>query len=173
MLEGIIITGNEDMRRVYAIRNIAREQYPNLKHIFVDSFGDKEGYHVVVKLDDEDVATGTIYQDSNLNGDIYILDRIFVKKEYQGDQLGDLVIKMLIDRAFRIGAKQICVTVPSDVSGFFTRVGFYFDKSLNEDIEDKSSEFEQELSKDIEQKQLEPDYFKLVLTQNKLKKCRH
>ncbi len=173
MLEGIIINGKEDMHRVYTLRRIACEQFPRLRYKFVDKTGDQEAAHVIVIIDDEDAAVGTLFQDSGLNNDIYILDKIFVKKEYQKEQLGDLVIKMLIDRAFRLGAKQIWVMSPPDVAGFFTRVGFYIDKALEVSNDNSRSNSGAILLEDSSAAIPEANEVKLILTQNKLKKCRH
>lgn len=50
---------------------------------------------------------------------------IAVKQNYRGKKYGDLVIRMLIDKAMSMSYKDIYTDVPDSLVGMFKKVGFY------------------------------------------------
>lgn len=81
---------------------------------------DKEADHVVVYEENIAVATGRlIYKDGE-----YLIGRIGVLPEYRGKRYGDLVVRMLVDKAFRKGAFDVFVHAQLSAVDFYKKIGF-------------------------------------------------
>lgn len=66
------------------------------------------------------VATGrVVYIDGK-----YEMSRIAVLPEFQRKNIGDFVVRMLADKVFCSGAKEVYVNSPKDTLEFFTKIGF-------------------------------------------------
>ena len=66
------------------------------------------------------VATGRlIFLD-----DIYKIGRIAVKKECRGKNYGDFIVRMLVDKAFTMGAKEVFVGAQKHAIPFYEKIGF-------------------------------------------------
>lgn len=68
-------------------------------------------------------------------GDIYKIGRIAVKKEYRGKKYGDFIVRMLVDKAFAMGAKEVFVGAQKHAIDFYKTIGF-------EELEDEYYEDE-------------------------------
>ncbi|MCR5585558.1 MAG: GNAT family N-acetyltransferase [Lachnospiraceae bacterium] len=66
------------------------------------------------------VATGRLL----FLGDEFKIGRIATLKEYRGKGYGDFVVRMLIDKAFTMGAKEIFVDAQVQAVGFYKTIGF-------------------------------------------------
>lgn len=141
MIEAVIVYGNEKIDTINAIRNQIDEKF------YKADFYDDSSYHVIVFEEDEPVATGRLIPKDN-----YFLEKICVINSKRNMYYGDLVVKMLLDKAFNLGALEIFAYVPSSVIGFFTNIGFY-NVNQNENSE--------------------RDLTKMVITKAALKKCSH
>ena len=84
---------------------------------------DPAGWNVLVYLDDLPVASGRIWWEA----DAFWLGKIGVLPEYRGRRLGDLVLRLLLFKAQSHSAREVRLTCPSSVSGFFSRLGFQHD----------------------------------------------
>lgn len=56
--------------------------------------------------------------------DCYEVDEIAVKKEYRRKKYGDFIVRMLVDKAFVMGAQEVIAVVPQECEAFFTSIGF-------------------------------------------------
>ncbi len=57
-------------------------------------------------------------------GDEFKIGRIATLKEYRGKGYGDFVVRMLIDKAFTMGAKEIFVDAQLHAVDFYKKIGF-------------------------------------------------
>ena len=67
------------------------------------------------------VATGRLVL---LEDGRYKIGRIAVLKEYRGKQYGDMVVKMLVNKAFMSGATKVYVGAQIRAKGFYQTIGF-------------------------------------------------
>ncbi len=81
---------------------------------------DKKSIQLILYNDDAPVACGSIYFDSGA----YHLAHLCVKKEFQGQYIGDLLIRVLIVKGFNMMAEKLCCSVPKSAVGFFEKYGF-------------------------------------------------
>ena len=56
--------------------------------------------------------------------DRFKIGRIAVKKECRGKHYGDFVVRMLLDKAFSMGAKEVFVGAQSHAISFYEKIGF-------------------------------------------------
>lgn len=67
------------------------------------------------------VATGRLIRDEQGN---YKIGRIAVLKEKRGLQYGDMVVRMLVSKAFMNGAEKVYVGAQIYATGFYEKIGF-------------------------------------------------
>lgn len=67
------------------------------------------------------VATGRLIL---LEDGRYKVGRIAVLKEYRGRQYGDMVVKMLVNKAFLSGATEVYISAQTRVIEFYHKIGF-------------------------------------------------
>ena len=70
--------------------------------------------------DEIPVATGRLI----FLEDRFKIGRIAVKKECRGKHYGDFVVRMLLDKAFSMGAKEVFVGAQLHAISFYERIGF-------------------------------------------------
>ena len=87
-----------------------------------DEFDEMDFYawHALVMEDDEPVATGRIY----LWDGAYTIGRVCVRKEYRGRHLGDLIMRLLLDRAQQAGAPAVRLRAQLYAVPFYEQYGF-------------------------------------------------
>jgi len=137
MIEAIIVNGKErkeEIINIYKSDNSLRNDF---------SF-EESTYYVIVYEDQKAVATGSLITEQE-----YQIDNIFVLEDFRKKYYGDLVVKMLIDKGFKLGALEIITYTPKKTVLFFQKIGFY-----------EKDSYENEL-------------VKLGIQQNNIKKCRH
>ena len=80
---------------------------------------DSASWNVLVYQDSVPVATGRIWwQDGSFFlGDIGVLER------FRHQHLGDLVLRLLLYKAQSHAAREVRLICPSDLTGFFSRLG--------------------------------------------------
>lgn len=66
------------------------------------------------------VATGRLL----FLGKEYKIGRIAVKKECRGKKYGDFIVRMLVDKAFSMGAKEVFVGAQEHAISFYEKIGF-------------------------------------------------
>ena len=80
---------------------------------------DTQSWNVLVIQDSVPVATGRIWwQDGAFRlGDLCVLE------SYRRRKLGDLVLRLLLFKAQSHAAREVRLSCPSDLTGFFSRLG--------------------------------------------------
>lgn len=120
MIKGQFIIGIEGLKETGFIRteiftgdlkmplSVEKDQYDHFAH------------HLIIYDGEKKIATGRLI----LKDDVFLIGRIAVLKESRGMQIGDLVVRMLLDRAFSIGAKEVSVHSLIELQPFYEKVGF-------------------------------------------------
>lgn len=122
MVTGKLIAGNGDLSEVMDIR----------MKVFVDEQGfpaedekdeyDARAVHALLYDDDhKPAATGRLFIDDD---GYWRLGRVAVLKEKRGQQLGDLVMRMLLDKAIGVGAQRFRLSSQMQVVEFYKIYGF-------------------------------------------------
>ncbi|PKM51098.1 MAG: hypothetical protein CVV02_08080 [Firmicutes bacterium HGW-Firmicutes-7] len=145
MIEAIIVKGLEKVKDINVVREDIELMLADGVNFFENDSLDQTALHVIVYEEKQPVATGRLL---NIELNNYVIDKICVKINKRRLYYGDLVVKMLIDKAFNIGAKEVVALVPNDGIGFFTRIGF--------SIVDENNSVK-----------------KLCITKDAVKKCKH
>ena len=56
--------------------------------------------------------------------DQFKIGRIAIKKEHRGKKYGDFIVRMLVDKAFSMGAKEVFVGAQEHAIPFYEKIGF-------------------------------------------------
>lgn len=89
---------------------------------------DKNEIKGVVLAQNRTVATGRLYWENQ----IYYIDDITVCKEEQGKGYGDFIVRMLVNKAFREGTREV-ITYSYRLAAFFEKIGFKLAKNEREE----------------------------------------
>lgn len=121
MIEAEIYFGKVKIEEVLAVRDrVMNELQSQLKEVTCDFSRDEEGYHAIVYDCNETIAVGRLVEIDRT----YIVDHVYVNFEKRSMGFGDLVVKMLLDKAFRLGAIKVTTHANKDSIGFFKTIGF-------------------------------------------------
>jgi len=129
MIQGKLLSYNDDLSEVLEI----------LREVFIEELGykqeqvfdgkDMEAVHVIIYEVSESkkaVAAGRLTYD----GTEYCLSNIAVLKEFRNNGLGDLAVRMLLNKAFLSGARQVSVETIESNKKFYSNIGFCDDGGL-------------------------------------------
>lgn len=122
-----LLGGEHDISECLAIRN---EVFGGEQQFFAagtEDIDDKNAIFVLAYEKDEQgtqtpVATGRLIFLENKNK--FKIGRIAVRKEFRGKHYGDFVVRMLIDKAISLGAKEVVVGAQSHAISFYEKIGF-------------------------------------------------
>lgn len=114
------IDGDRNLDAAIAIRKEVFIREQNVPQDIEIDGTDAYALHLVVFDDSLPVATGRILK----TGDEFVLGRIAVLKEHRGLGYGDLVVRMLIRRAYEMGADKQIIHSQLHASGFYEKLGF-------------------------------------------------
>lgn len=120
MVKGIYLNGEQNLSDAFSIRRkvfIEEQKVP--EEIEMDGM-DAYAIHAVAYTGEKAVATGRIIYD----GDVYKIGRIAVLKEERGKDYGDFIVRMLLDKAFLHGAKEVILGAQLPAVGFYAKIGF-------------------------------------------------
>ncbi|MEX1375959.1 MAG: GNAT family N-acetyltransferase [Eubacteriales bacterium] len=120
MIEGKWIFGKDNFDEIYNIR----------KKVFIDDLGlsenthfdeyDSRAMHVLLLDDDKPVATGRVYE---YNG-TFTIGGIAVLPEARGNNIGDLLVRMLLQMAFNLLAEEVYVYARKESVDFYKKLNF-------------------------------------------------
>ncbi|MDF2942829.1 MAG: GCN5-related N-acetyltransferase [Herbinix sp.] len=122
-IQGKLLSYGDDLSEVFTIRRkvfVEEKQIPEEKEF--DNY-DAEAMHVVVYEEEGNkkaVATGRI----EYNGQDCRIGRVAVLEEYRGKRYGDFAVRMLLNRAFMAGIKEVTITNEVTLEPFFSKIGF-------------------------------------------------
>lgn len=114
------ITGNRDISVPLAIRRevfIDEQNVP--EDMEYDEF-DKQAMHLVIRDGERPVACGRVYFDGNT----FRIGRCAVRREARGQGIGDLLVKLLLLKAFEFTESAVRTDAQTAAQGFYERYGF-------------------------------------------------
>ena len=120
MITSVFISGNEDLSEPFALRRevfIEEQKCPEDEEF--DNY-DAQALHLMVYVDEMPAAVGRIWH----NGAGFRIGRLAVKKEYRGQKIGDLALRLLIYKAFSSGAKEINISAQTYIVPLYKKFGF-------------------------------------------------
>ncbi|WP_113672962.1 GNAT family N-acetyltransferase [Vallitalea guaymasensis] len=120
MINAIYINGDKNIEDAIFVRDKVFVNEQNIDYNIVFDGEDKEAVHVVVYEDKNPVGTGRMTIQDNL----YLIGRIAVLKEKRGNYYGDLIVRMLIQKAFDTGADFVEVHSQLPAVNFYKKIGF-------------------------------------------------
>ncbi len=82
---------------------------------------DAMAMHLVIYDEEKPVATGRVYHD----GKSFCLGRICVKNDVRGQGIGDLLMKLLILKAFEFSPSEVKIGAQKQAENFYKRYGFF------------------------------------------------
>ncbi len=118
MIETKWVFGRENLSEVMKVRmNVFRNE---LGHDIIADEEDEFALHILVGENGENYAAGRIY---DMDGK-FMIGMICVDSRVRGKHLGDLVVRLLIDRGFQLIADEIYVNSRSCAVGFYEKLNF-------------------------------------------------
>ncbi|MEG0768268.1 MAG: GNAT family N-acetyltransferase [Clostridia bacterium] len=81
---------------------------------------DAQSYHAVLYEKGDLVATGRLYYE----GDAFHIGRFCVRKDHRGQGLGDLLLRMMLDKALQHHAARFRIDAQTQAVPFYARYGF-------------------------------------------------
>ncbi len=123
LVQGKILSYGDDLTEVFEIRRtvFVYEQGISEEVEFDDI--DNEAMHVIVYEVGplrKAVATGRIYFD----GVTCQIGRVAVLMDYRNQKYGDFTVRMLLNKAFTSGIKEVTLETQLQTEGFFETIGF-------------------------------------------------
>lgn len=120
MITGTFIDSYREQSPSYKIRKAVFIDELKCDDVFLMDDLDKNAYHLLIKDGEMAVGCGRIILDEDLS----YIGRIAVSKSHRGQSIGDLLVRMLVDRAFRLGIEPIHVYSRLSAEKFYERIGF-------------------------------------------------
>ncbi len=114
------LEGNEDLTEAYNIRLkvfVEEQDVPIEEEI--DEI-DMIAQHIIVYKNSIPVGTGRVFQQK----DKFYLGRIAVLKTYRGQNIGDFMVRKLMEKAFEMGAHEVHIHAQITVEEFYKKQGF-------------------------------------------------
>lgn len=136
MIQGKLLSFGDDLEEVYNIRRKVFVEELNISEIIEFNQTDKEAIHVLVyeeisnlyKKEKLAIATGRIEYD----GTLCKISHIAVIKEFRRRKYGDFTVRMLINKAFTSGIKEVILYSPLELIDFFKTIGFKINGTISE-----------------------------------------
>lgn len=120
MVTSVFLPGNGDISEPLEIR----------REVFIEEQGcpereDRDGFdeaalHLMVYVDEAPAATGRIWHD----GSAFCIGRLAVRKQFRGQGLGDLALRLLLYKAFNSGAGEVFVNAQVYIKALYAKFGF-------------------------------------------------
>lgn len=120
MIQGRWISPGQSFEEALRLRDMVFVQEQGFSAELEQDDKDALSWHVLLYLDGAPAATGRIYYHEGA----YWLGRICVQKDARGQGLGDLVVRMLLDKAQRHYAPKVCLGAQAQVIPFYAKYGF-------------------------------------------------
>jgi N-acetylglutamate synthase-like GNAT family acetyltransferase len=127
LVQGRLLSFSDDLSEPFYIRKQVFAIECNRPEEMIFDEYDSTSIHAVVyegQVPGKAVATGRLVFD----GEICELDNVAVLKEYRGKQLGNLIIRMLVNKAYQGGIGKVFTSVPPELVRLFQTVGFITEK---------------------------------------------
>ena len=120
MITSAFIPGTEDISEPFAIRKevFVKEQNISEEEEF-DEF-DAQALHLIVYVDEQPAATGRIWHD----GRAFRIGRLAVLKQFRGQKIGDLALRLLLYKTFSSGAQVVEISAQTYIVPLYKKFGF-------------------------------------------------
>ncbi len=120
MITSAFIPGTEDISEPFAIRKevFVKEQNISEEEEF-DEF-DAQALHLIVYVDEQPAATGRIWHD----GRAFHIGRLAVLKQFRGQKIGDLALRLLLYKTFSSGAQVVEISAQTYIVPLYKKFGF-------------------------------------------------
>jgi len=96
--------------------------------IFTDE--DIYGFNIVVYENETPVCCGRL----NFKDEKFTIGRLCTIPEKRNMAFADLALRMLIRKAFDMGAENVSLKAPKNVSGYFERIGFKITDTMENNV---------------------------------------
>ncbi len=114
------LKGTDDLTDAYKIRFKVFVEEQNVPvDLEVDDI-DSIAHHIVVYQDGIPVGTGRVFEQDGR----YYLGRIAVLKEYRKQHIGSLIVNLLLQKAFELGAREVHIHAQTSALEFYKKLGF-------------------------------------------------
>ena len=122
MVTGKFIRGNDDLREVEDVRmRVFVEEQGFRAAEEMDAYDARAIHCLLYDGEGKPAATGRLYIDDD---GYWRIGRVAVVRERRGQQMGDLVMRMLLDKALGAGAKRFRLLAQRQAEGSYSRYGF-------------------------------------------------
>lgn len=120
MITSAFIPGTGDLTEPYAVRKevFVKEQHVSEAEEY-DEY-DASALHLIVYVDEQTAATGRIWHD----GKNFRIGRLAVLKQFRGQQIGDLALRLLLYKTFSSGADAIEISAQTYIMPLYRKFGF-------------------------------------------------
>lgn len=120
----LILSGLEPIDDILEIRKKVFVEEQKLPEFLVENEEDKEAIFALAfeETMDSKIPVGTARL--LFLGEEFKVGRLCVLPEYRGKGYADFLIRMLIDKAFQMGAAEIHVDARPHAIGFYKKIGF-------------------------------------------------
>ena len=122
MIRGKFLTSMDDLDQVLSIRTrVFVEEQGFCAAEEMDAYDARAIHCLLYDGEGKPAATGRLYIDDD---GYWRIGRVAVVRERRGQQMGDLVMRMLLDKALGAGAKRFRLLAQRQAEGFYSRYGF-------------------------------------------------
>ena len=120
MVEGKFILGKEGLATAAYIRSTVFSEELGVAPEVEQDVYDQFAHHLVISDGVDLVGTGRLI----IKDGEFLIGRIAVLPSARGNRYGDLIVRMLLARAFDIGAEEVVVHSQPQVESFYKTIGF-------------------------------------------------
>ncbi len=121
MLQGSWIPGTGDISGPMQLRMDVFVKEQGFSEAAERDDKDEISWHLYITEDERPVATARIFAEEP---GVMHVGRICVAKDRRGEGVGDLVMRLLIDRALQLDAQEVRLGAQKRVQPFYERYGF-------------------------------------------------
>jgi len=120
MITSAFIPGNQDTTDPFLVRDevfVIEQNCP--RETEYDEF-DEYALHLIIYVDEEPAATGRIWYEEPS----FRIGRLAVRKQYRGQKIGDLALRLLLYKTFSMGAQKIDIHAQTYIMELYKKFGF-------------------------------------------------
>lgn len=121
LIEGKYLYGcSSDLSKIYEIRRkVFVDEYFFTENAIIDGL-DSLSIHALISVSGKILGCGRI----TFDGYLYTISQIAILKEERNNGYGDFLVRMLLDKGFLLGAKNILVKSKLSAVKFYEKLGF-------------------------------------------------
>ena len=110
----------DDLEPAFALRReVFCDEQGYSPQIEYDTY-DETAQHIIIVENGTVVATGRLFEKDGL----YTIGRICVKKSARGQGYGDMLVRLILDKALQSGAQRLYISSQEYIKGFYAKFGF-------------------------------------------------